>query len=184
MAIPQVLQAAPELALIEAFAPVPGDGAQRAGDPRQPDRLANFQRAARTQFAGAIDAVDEVAGQRQHDGRGEAVGGQLNGRGQHLGQRQPAVAFVQGEPAVDGAGHLHAADVPAHRHCPVSVAPQAVGVATCAGPADGEERLGRAAGRGDHCQHVAAQSAQVRAHDRHGGSGADGSIGGRAAPLQ
>ena len=29
---------------------------------------------------------------------------------------QPAVALVQGQPAVDGAGHLHAADVTAQRH--------------------------------------------------------------------
>ena len=56
-------------------------------------------------------ACDEAAGQRQHDRGREAVLGQLNGRGQHVGQRQPPVALVQGEPAVDGARHLHAADV-------------------------------------------------------------------------
>ena len=122
MAVPEVLQAAPELALIEALAPVTRDGAQTRGDPRQPDRLANFQRAARAQLAGAGDGVNEMAGQGQHDGRGEAVSGQFNGRRQDLGQRQPAVAFVQGEPAVDRAGHLHAADVAAHRHRPVPVA--------------------------------------------------------------
>ena len=38
--------------------------------------------------------------------------------------------------------------------------------------------------RRHHGQHVAAEPAQVRAHDRHGGAGGDGGVGGRAAPVE
>ena len=77
--------------------------------------LADPERAVRAELAGAGEGVDEMTGQRQHDGGGEPLGGQLDRRRQHLVERQPPVALVQGEPAVDGAGHLHAADVAPQR---------------------------------------------------------------------
>ena len=101
---------------VEAVAAVAGDGAQRAGDAGEAHGLPDGQRAVRAELAGSGKGVDEMAGQRQHDGRGEALLGQFDGRRQHLLERQPAVALVQGEPAVDGARHLHAADVAPHRH--------------------------------------------------------------------
>ncbi len=39
-------------------------------------------------------------------------------------------------------------------------------------------------GCADHGQHVAAQAAEVRSHDRHGGAGGHGGVGARATPGQ
>ena len=125
-----------------------------------------------------------MAGQRQHDGGGEALGRQLDRRRQHLVEGQPPVALVQREPAVDRAGHLHAADVAPQRHGghPLGAHPGRVGPG--AGPPDGEERLGRRSRHRDHGQHVAPEPAQVRADDRHHRPGGHGGVGRRAALRQ
>ena len=124
----EVQEAPAELPLVEAVAAVAGDGAQRAGDAGEAHGLADGQRALRAQLAGAGEGVHEMAGQRQHDGSGEALLGQFDGGGEDLVERQPPVALVQGEPAVDGAGHRHAADVAPHGHRRHAVAAQPVGV--------------------------------------------------------
>jgi hypothetical protein len=91
---------------------------------------------------------------------------------------------VQGQPAVDRARHLHAADVTPHRHDRHALGAQARRVGSGTGPADGQQRLGRTLGRGDHRQHVAAEPAEVRAHHRHGRPGRYGGVGRRPAPGQ
>ena len=143
MAAAQLEQAPAELTLVEALAAVRGDGAQRAGDPGDAHGLPDVERPRRAELARAGQRVDEMAGQRQHDGGGEALGGQLDRRGQDVVEGQPPVALVQGEPAVDRAGHLHAADVTSQRHGrhPLGAHPGRVGPRT--GPPDGQECLGR-----------------------------------------
>ncbi len=97
----------------------------------------------RAELARAGQCVDEVAGQRQHDGGGEALRGELDRRGQDVLEREPPVALVQGQPAVDGTGHLHAADVAPQRHGrhPLGAHPGRVGPR--GGPPDGQQGLGR-----------------------------------------
>ncbi len=184
VAAPQLQEAPAELPLVEAVPAVSCDGAQRAGDAGHAHGLADVEGALRAELAGAGEGVDEMAGQRQHDGGGEPLGSQFDRWRQHLVERQPPVALVQGEPAVDGAGHLHAADVAPHGHRrhPLGAQPGRVGPGT--GPADGEQRLGRDAGRRDHGEHVAPEPAQVRAHDGHRRPGGHGGVGRRAAPGQ
>ena len=143
MAVTESQQAAAELAGVEAVAPVAGDGAQGAADARHAHALADLEWPTGAQLAGPRERVDQMARQRQHDGGGEAVLGQLNRRRQHLVEREPAVAVMEGEPAVDGAGHLHAADVAAQRHRRHALAAQAGRVGPGPGTSDGEERLGR-----------------------------------------
>ena len=99
-------------------------------------------------------------------------------------ERPPPVALVQGEPAVDGAGHRHAADVAPQRHRRQAVAAQPVGIGPRAGPPHGEERLGRRPRRRHHGQHVAPEPAQVRAHDGHRRSRGHGGVGGGAALVE
>ena len=184
VAAAELQEAAAELPLVEAVPAVAGDGAQRAGDAGHAHGLADVEGALRAELAGAGEGVHEMAGERQHDGRGEALLGQFDRGRQHLVERQPPVALVQGEPAVDGAGHLHAADVAPHRHRRHPVGAQPVGVGRRAGPADGEQRLGRRTRWRDHGQHVAAEPAQVRAHDGHRRPRGHGGVGGRAALRQ
>ena len=111
--------------------------------------------------------------------------GQLDRRRQHLVERQPPVALVQGEPAVDRAGHLHAADVAPHRH---GRHPLGAHAAPRRSPAPARPMESSASGgeprRRDHGQHVAPEPAQVRAHDGHRRPGGHGGVGRRAAPGQ
>ena len=183
MAAAQLQQAAPELAAVEAVAAVAGDGPQRAGDARHPHRLPYVERAVGAQLARTGQGVHEMAGQRQHDGGGKPLLGQLDRRRQHVLERQPPVALVQGEPAVDRAGHLHAAQVVPHRHGRQALGAHGRGIGPGAGPADGEQCLRRRAriGRRHHGQHVAPEPAQVRPHDGHGRPCGHGGVGRRAA---
>ena len=184
MTVAEVEEAPAELPLVEALAAVAGNGAQRAGDAGESHGLANGQGPVGAQLAGTGKGMHEVAGQRQHDGRGIAVLGQFDGGGEDVSERQPPVALVQGEPTVDGAGHLHAADVAPHGHRRQAVAAQAFGVGPRTGPADGEERLGLRPWRRHHRQHVAPEPAQVRAHDGHRRPRGDGGVGGGAALVE
>ncbi len=177
-------QATTELPVVEGGPSVVRDGAQRAGDAGQAHALADLERSGGAELARARERMDEVAGQGQHDGGGEAVVRQLDGRPEDLVERQAAMAAVEREPAVHGAGHRHAPDVPAqghHRH-PLGAHPRRVGSGT--GAPDRQERLGWRAGRGDHGEDVAAQAAQVGADDRHHGTRGHGGIGRRAAAGQ
>ena len=180
----EVEEAPAELPQVEAVAAVAGDGAQRAGDAGEAHGLPDGQRALRAELAGTGEGVHEMAGQRQQDGSGEALLGQFDGGGQDLVEGQPPVALVQGEPAVDGARHRHAADVAPHGHRRHAVAAQPVGVGRRAGPADGEERLGRRPRWRHHGQHVTAEPAQVRPDDGHRRPRGDGGVGGGAALRQ
>ena len=176
--VAEVEEAPAELPLVEALAAVAGDGAQRAGDAGEAHGLADGQRPVGAQLAGTGEGVHEMAGQRQHERSGKALLGQFDGGGEDIVERQPPVALVQGEPAVDGAGHLHAAYVAAHGHRRQAVAAQPLGVGPRTGPADGEERLGWRPRRRHHRQQVASEPAQVRAHDGHCRPRGDGGIGG------
>ena len=125
-----------------------------------------------------------MAGQGQHDRGGEAFLGQLDRRRQDRRQWQPPVACVQGEPAVHGAGHRHAADVTPQRHHGPALGPQARRVCTRAGAPDGQERLGPRPRRRHHGQDVAPEAAQVGSDDRHHRPRGDGGVSRRAAVRQ
>ena len=184
VAVAEVEEAPAELPQVEAVASVAGDGAQRAGDAGEAHGLPDGQRAVRAELAGTGERVHEMAGQRQQDGGGEALLGQFDGGGEDLAEGQPPVALVQGEPAVDGARDRHAPDVAPHGHRRHAVAAQPVRVGCRAGPADGEERLGRRPRWRHHRQHVTAEPAQMRAHDGHRRARGDGGVGGRATLRQ
>ncbi len=94
------------------------------------------------------------------------------------------MARVERQPAVDGPGHRHAADVPADRHDGRSLGAQGGGVGAGAGAAHCEQRLGWCAGGRHHGQHVTAEPAHVRPHDCHGGAGGHRGVGGRTVARQ
>ena len=88
--------------------------------------------------------------------------------GEHLGERAPAEARVQGQPSVDAPRHGHRANVVAERDVSVPVGEDGVRVGTGAGATDREQRLRTSATtpRMDYRDQVAAESAQVLG--RHG----------------
>ena len=141
VAVPELEQAAAELAAVEAVAPVARHGAQGAGDAGDAHALPDLERPTGAELAGSRERVDEVTRQRQHDGGRKAVLGQLDRRGQHVAEREPAVAGVQGQPTVHGAGHLDAADVAPQRHGRHALGAHAGRVGPGTGTPDGEERL-------------------------------------------
>ena len=181
MAAAELEEAAAELPVVEGVTPAGRNGAQRAGDAGHTHALSDLERSRRAELVGPGQHVDEMRGQRQHDGSGEAVGGQLDRRGQDVGERQPPVACVQREPTVHGARHRHAADVAPQRHDRHPLGAHGGRVGPRSGAPDGQERLGGRSGRGHHGEDVAPEAAQVRAHHRHHRSRGDGGIGSRAA---
>ena len=121
-------ETSPEFALVERVTPVVGHGAQCPRQARQCHTLAHLERSVGAELARAGQPVDEMAGQGQHHRRREALLSQLDRGGEHGRERQSPEALVQRQPAVDGAGHLRAADVVADRHRGEALVPQAGGV--------------------------------------------------------
>ena len=93
-----------------------------------------------------------------------------------------AVALVQGQPAVDGARHLHAADVAPQRHGGVMPSARIRGRI---GPEPARPTPSSASGADPGAQTMASMSPpsphRCGPDDRHGGAGGDGGVGARAA---
>ena len=138
----------PELALVEGAPSALADGAQRPGRARPADRCARARRLSGQLLqpdAGRL--VDRGQRTDEERRRREAVLGQRDGGGQHVGQREPAVACVERGPPVDAAGDRDRSDVVAQRHLGVPLGRQRAGIGAAPGPARRVERHGRGAGR-------------------------------------
>ena len=118
-------QATTELPVVEGGASVVRDGAQRAGDAGQAHALADLERPGGAELARTGERVDEVAGQGQHDGGGEALVRQLDGRapgprraaGGHGARAAPASRPRRRAPARSGRPRAGASPSSPRRAC-------------------------------------------------------------------
>ena len=83
-----------------------------------------------------------MAGQGEQDGGHEPVFGQFDRRTEHRAQWESPVPTVEGQPAVDRAGHGDAADVAAEGHDRMALGPHPRRVDARTGTADGQQGLG------------------------------------------
>jgi len=176
-------QALAELAAVEAVAAVLDDGPERSGRARPTYHIPGPQPAS---DVGVALHAGHLSGPLGQQGRSrEPVVGDPYGLGQHVGQRQPPVTGVQGQPAVHCAGHWNRGHVAVQRHLVAALRPQPVRVSPGPGETGGVERDRRAAAPVVHERpHVTAGPAHVgRCHRQHR-IGPHRSVRGRSAPPQ
>ena len=119
-----------------------------------------------------------------HHRHGVAAFGDVDGRRQHVGQRQTAKALVQLHPRADGAGHRHAVDAALGRRISGTVFLAKVVRAPLGGRTAGGVQAMQLLAVPQDAEGVAAQAIADRFADRHGRRRRHGGIDRVAALLQ
>ena len=156
-----------ELAAVEAVPAPLDDGPERTGCAGAPHHRSGPQTDRDVGVALHPGHLRRAVGQQ---GRGrEPVVSYPDGLGQHISQRQPPVASMQGQPTVHRAGHSHRGDIAVQRHLVAALFTEPVGVSARPGESGAVERHWRAAAPVVHQRpHVATGPAHVgRRHGQH-----------------